>query len=791
MGDTNTQAKLVEACLLAAAKRGSLVVVRALLSHPSCHLLARDEEGNTALHIAASRGHHEVVLELASRYNTLSEDASAGKNNDGQTPLHLACSKGWIKCVDPLAIKFPSEMNVKDSSGNVPLVTASLAGHDNIASLLKLKYKAKLQSEDIKLPINQEENKKEELEEINTDISKLSITTESSCLVAAAKRGSLVVVRALLSHPSCHLLARDEEGNTALHIAASRGHHEVVLELASRYNTLSEDASAGKNNDGQTPLHLACSKGWIKCVDPLAIKFPSELNVKDSSGNVPLVTASLAGHDNIASLLKLKYKAKLQSEDIKLPINQEENKKEELEEINNDISKLSITTESSCLVAAAKRGSLVLVNALLSHPSCDLLARDKEGNTALHIAASRGHHEVVLELASRYSTLSAGKNDKKQVPLHLASFKGWRECIRILVTTFKEDVAIKEEYDNLPLHYAALYGHSNAVDCLCVEFKCDPESKGLHGNNCLHMACRGGHVQLVRSLLVTYRCRRDAVDDSESLATHCAAFYGHLDPLRVLINEFGYSPNAVRATNGHSLCHHACAGKHINTVKYLINECKLDPNTRDQDGCSSIHHACHSRSRTDPFIRVDDFHYSNDIDPTPALVDMLISNRCNPMDRTNNGSTAVHIAAATDTECAIIEHLVLKHNCSVHCVDNNDNTPLHTAASKGHLNVVQVLLSELGADVQARNKQNETALHVAALNGHSNVVTILVEQFTHAKGFNNRTPLHHACGGGHLELVEKLIDDYHCDPMARADEGLTPLHIAALAGKEQLLASWY
>ena len=234
--------QLIKFSLLAAAKRGSLVVVRALLFHPSCDLLARDEEGNTALHIAASRGHHEVVLELASRYSMPTEEASVGINNDGQTSLHLACSKGWIKCVDPLAIKFPSEMDVKDSSGNVPLMTASLAGHDDIVSLLQRRCKVKFESENAKLPINQEKNVTKSLEEIITDKSRLSVTKESSCLLAAAKRGSLAVVRALLSHPSCDLLARDEEGNIALHISASRGHHEVVLELASRYST----PSAGK-----------------------------------------------------------------------------------------------------------------------------------------------------------------------------------------------------------------------------------------------------------------------------------------------------------------------------------------------------------------------------------------------------------------------------------------------------------------------------------------------------------------------------------------------------------------
>ena len=77
---------LPSALLLAAAKQGSVLVVKALLSHESCDPLARDEAGNTALHIAARRGHHNVVQELVGRYTTL----SAGKNKAGDTPLHLA-----------------------------------------------------------------------------------------------------------------------------------------------------------------------------------------------------------------------------------------------------------------------------------------------------------------------------------------------------------------------------------------------------------------------------------------------------------------------------------------------------------------------------------------------------------------------------------------------------------------------------------------------------------------------------------------------------------------------------
>ena len=615
-----------------------------------------------------------------------------------------------------------------------------------------------------------------------------------ACFLAAAKHGSLVVVRALLSHPSCDLLARDEEGNTALHIAASRGHHQVVLELASKYSTAFKYASAGENNDGQTPLHLACSNGWIRCVDPLAIKFPSELNLRDSSGNVPLVTASLAGHNDIVSLLKQRYKVKFQSEDMKLAINEENDKKMKSEEIKTDVSKLPITKESSCLLAAAKHGSLVVVRALLSHPSCDLLARDEEGNTALHIAASRGHHELVLELASKYSTteLSAMKNIEGQTSLHLASSKGYVECIRMLVTRFPDELKVKNKYDNLPIHNAALFGQSNIIDCLCEEFGGDVDSLGHLSRTCLLLACSGGNIKLKRKLLMKYNCRRDALDEAGRLATSCAAYYGHTYLLEMLINEFKFFPASTVRTDGRNLLHQACAGRHCKTASILIRKYCMEPKVRDSHGYTALHCVC--GPLFDTLESVGNFHSPEDVEPT-VLVDMLVHLRCDPMDKDRIGRTALHHAVLSG-QTQIVKQLVWKYKCRINSTDISGYTPLHYAAMGSYANatLVQVLVSKLGTNIKACYKQSQTlqAFHirVALLNGYCKVVTILVEQFgcsPHIKGYNNRTTLHQACGGGHLELVKKLIDDYHCDPMARDDNGLTPLHIAAVSGKEQVV----
>ena len=441
----------------------------------------------------------------------------------------------------------------------------------------------------------------------------------------------------------------------------------------------------------------------------------------------------------------------------------------------------------ACLFTAAKRGSLVVVKALLSHPLCDLLARDEEGNTALHLAANGGYHELVLELASKYDMPSGGRNDADQTPLHMAASKGRVECVRVLVTLFPDDLKVKDKYDNLPLHTAVLFGHTDTVDCLCQEFDGDIESVGNYNTTCLHLSCCGGHIKLTQKLLLKYNCRRDALDEAGGLASSCAASYGHTHLLEMLIDEFNFSPTTKRLSDGMNLLHLACAEKHLKTIHILIKKYCLDPNARTSLEHTALHRVCLPAG--DTLENVGNFHFPDDIELT-ALVDILVGLKCDPMDKDKDGATALHYAAYSG-ETKMVSQLVTKYKCVVEDTDTDGDTPLHYAAMGGKAGVVFILLSELDANIQARNKQNHTALHIATLKGCTEVVTLLVEQFgcsPNTKGFKSRTPLHYACDGGHMELAERLIDDYHCDPMARDDDGATPLHISTLAGKEIIMS---
>ncbi|KAL4339472.1 hypothetical protein GQ457_08G000470 [Hibiscus cannabinus] len=57
-------------------------------------------------------------------------------DNNGRTALHIAASKGSENCI-LLLLDYGADPNCKDSEGNVPLWEAMLAGHNQIAKLLK------------------------------------------------------------------------------------------------------------------------------------------------------------------------------------------------------------------------------------------------------------------------------------------------------------------------------------------------------------------------------------------------------------------------------------------------------------------------------------------------------------------------------------------------------------------------------------------------------------------------------------------------------------------------------
>jgi ankyrin repeat protein len=90
--------------------------------------------------------------------------------------------------------------------------------------------------------------------------------------------------------------------------------------------------------------------------------------------------------------------------------------------------------------------------------------------------------------------------------------------------------------------------------------------------------------------------------------------------------------------------------------------------------------------------------------------------------------------------------------------DAGGNTPLHLAASHGHVFVVKTLLDE-GANINACNRNKETPLHLAAANGHLEVVQDLLKAkayFSVVDG-QQRSALYRAVESGYNRVVDLLV----------------------------------
>jgi ankyrin repeat protein len=113
---------------------------------------------------------------------------------------------------------------------------------------------------------------------------------------------------------------------------------------------------------------------------------------------------------------------------------------------------------------------------------------------------------------------------------------------------------------------------------------------------------------------------------------------------------------------------------------------------------------------------------------------------------------------------------------------HNGFTPLYMAAQNGHVAALRCLVKEFGAHVNQAVNEGHTPLYIAAQQGHLSVVQCLVKEFgadVNQTGSKGCTPLYDAAEHGQLSVVKCLVKEFGANVNQATHDGATPLMIAS------------
>jgi len=375
-----------------------------------------------------------------------------------------------------------------------------------------------------------------------------------------------------------------------------------------------------------------------------------------------------------------------------------------------------------------------------SSPALPVPAQGEDGGRSRGGGGGGGRGEAISATAS---SSSSSNTFAGMAPLHIAAIKGNMPLIHMLLRKPHEatpDIACSAK-GRTAFIYACQYGELHTATALIDEGLCRPQMRDTLGYTALHAACESGHTSMVQYLLSLPVLWLNAVDTFGFTPLLRACLQGHDMVVRRLLKE-GADISHKNFT-GETALSLSCAGGHVNIARILV----LEPSGGE----------LHSRE-----VAIEEGAGAG----------------------AGKGLRMKTPILPGDVQLQGLNRETTQDAANVDVKDNLGWTALHFAAAAGHIDMINVCISELGCSVNMRTKRGETALHLAAARGNSAAVNSLIVHgarvdVQHQYG---RTPLHLSAANGHDAVVLLLVDKFHANTNCIDDDGRTPLHDAAAGG---------
>ncbi|CAL4908338.1 unnamed protein product [Urochloa decumbens] len=341
----------------------------------------------------------------------------------------------------------------------------------------------------------------------------------SSALHIAASRGHLELVRTLCAQSPLLIRRRNNLGDTALICAARAGHSDVADHLAERALDENEDGNPtlrATNSGGETAMHEAVRNGHVRVMEKLMARDRALAEVVDGNGVSPLYLAVASNQADMVGIL-----------------------------IRESPDGVKSTASFSGPDGQTALHAAIYVNReigeSLQHWEQTLARKvDSYGRTALHYSTllAQKLEPVELLLGNNNSALAYIQDNEGLFPIHIAAIMGNINVVRKFIEICSDyDELLDNKCRNI-LHCAVEHGRLMLVRHTCgnPKFLRMMNARDGEGNTPLHLSVKHGRALIFFVLMVDLRVNLDIMNNEGSTPLDVACKIQNDDTLPWLTN---------------------------------------------------------------------------------------------------------------------------------------------------------------------------------------------------------------------------------------------------------------
>jgi ankyrin repeat protein len=839
--------------LLLAIQLEQTAVVKELIARGADIAYKRCSDGYTSLHVAAEQG---LVTISQAILETGKIDVNVALPS-GKTALHLAAIKGHLDLIRELK-KANAHCDALTVTGETPLMVAIT--HGQTAAALFLARHTKINQ------CNQEGQTASLLAAMYNQFVVADKLIKRGEDYLKLDKHKLDYIYYLLKYGQynrfCTLLQKRKivaegvyNGLSTLDVAAQYGHPMLMrlLEKRKRRFTLHQTT-------GWELIHYAVKADDISFVENWLNEkkddsYPVQMGV-DAGKSLAYIAAENAALICLQLLL---------------------NKKENRQKISPEITK----NQPPLLYAAIQNGRKKVIEIVLKYDDDNInQLLDREGNSALHIAVKLGLLQLI-EFLKRCGSNFSLKNHDNLTAFHLAIENDDKEMLQVLLDCVepnqwpvdllayaismgknacqktlnaaqeKQQIAF-EESSITALQNACKSGNLERVVALLRQ-KINVNIQTNEGY-VLHQAIKAGSVEIVTELL---QSGADPLLEQDKLNAYAIAVkYQQIRIIQLMqqlnVANLDYT-KYCRLTNFNPYVEQALKGQYdlyettkkqllqamddVDDIRFkklllqfpinqslitdscftqpllhwaifkkadwaicLLAEAGANPLTKDSRGAGIMHKLALSTPEDGKWqlmiinqyfseykekLLADETTTGNHVFECAKLVNnswlysALIDAGFSSNYKTRNDETLLHIMVRQG-EAASVKAILDQKQCDVNAVNKRQETPLMLAAETGNSIIFQLLL-DYGANLYHRNIEGCSVLHRALLHNHEAIALQLLA-FTNLAADQTRygiTPLMYAAKNGMLSIV-RILCESGIPLQQHNQDGMNALHIAAI-----------